>query len=320
MFVQHPRALSCWQVELLDLPLVPQALEVATRYADFAPLGRGGHADVWSCFDVLLGRHVAYKVLRAEWASDPRQEQLLVREARILASLAHPAIPPVYDLGRDGQGRPFFTLPIVRGVGLDSLIRMWTNARRPVEPDVELQRRVALWLRAAEAVAWAHQQGWVHGDIKPANVLVAERDEVVLIDWGLASPAAVGEAVEASRADRIGSPGYVAPELLGPEPQAPSKRSDVYQLGAVLYELLTLAPLHEGLAAADLLRDSMRPAKLGPRQRSPWAGITPELEATCLRAIASDPAKRFANAGQFARALRDAHLDLLVLLDRDAAN
>jgi serine/threonine protein kinase len=303
-----------FEVDLLDLPLPRETTRGAARYGDFVPLGRGGKAEVWSCLDVVLGRRVAYKVLLPELAGNREEERLLLREARIMARLSHPAIPPVYDLGRDAQNRPYFTLQIAEGVGLEEILRQWANQPQAFPLEGDFERRLALGMRIVEAMAWAHQKGLAHGDLKPGNLLVAHRDAVVVLDWGLACHESEPRTPAVRGGLRHGSPGYLPPEMRCGAATLASKRSDVYQLGAILYELLTLEPF-ECRAGGSAIRFTTGPGRLrlddGFDSR-----VAASLERACQRALHADREERFANAGQFARALREAHLDLLANFER----
>jgi serine/threonine protein kinase len=165
-----------------------------TRYELVRELGRGGIGIVYEVRDRELERHVAMKVMDAEWRG----------EARVIAALEHPGIVPVHDAGVLPDGRSYYTMKLVRGMRLDA----WLAARHP------LTERLRLFVRICEPVAFAHANGVVHRDLKPENVMVGEFGAVLVMDWGVATIA--------------GTPGYMAPETTR------DARSDVYALGALL--------------------------------------------------------------------------------------
>ncbi len=198
-------------------------------------MGRGGTSEVRRVWDSLLGRSAAIK-----FPLFPTSSGLLERfhaEARVTATLAHPGVPPVYDLGELPDGRPYFLMAEVSGQSLDQ-----------AGPRLPLRRKVDVFARLCEPVAFAHQRGILHGDLKPANVMIGAFGEVQLVDWGSAS---VNE----------GTPAYLAPERARGAPA--SVATDVYSLGALLLELLTGIPPFAGLEEAEIL-DALRAGELPP--------------------------------------------------------
>jgi serine/threonine-protein kinase len=184
-------------------------------------LGQGGLGTVWRVEDRHLQLEVAAKVLHLHLAGDPDWRRRLDREARLLASLAHPGIPAVHDLNLTVDGVPFYTMGIVVG-------EVWATAAR----GGALRRRVGLLAEVADAVGWAHAQGVIHRDLSPYNVIVAADGRARVIDWGLARRDG-GEETPTWLSERAGTPGYTAPEVYQGRT---SPRSDVYALGALLGE------------------------------------------------------------------------------------
>ncbi len=279
------------------LPDATAVLEVAepARYARGPLLGIGGMARVVAATDLRLGREVALKEVAA---GAPAAR--LVREARIAAQLEHPGIVPVYDAGTSADGRVWYAMRLVRGrTFADALAARATLAER-----VTLLRS---FLQACEAVAFAHDAGIVHRDLKPANVLIGEHGETQVADWGVARPSARAEAdgvwddvlphgAQATVAGAVvGTPAYMSPEQARGQPADP--RSDVYGLGAMLYELLTGRPPFAG-SAVEVLEAVRRGAIAPVRERAPDA--PPELAAIAERALAADPQDRYESARQLA--------------------
>jgi serine/threonine protein kinase len=191
-----------------------------TRYDLVRELGRGGMGIVYEVFDRELARAVAMKVVEHEWSA----------EARVIAALEHPGIVPVHDLGTLPDGRLYTTMKLVRGVRLDE----WTEGRA-------LTEKLRLFARVCEPVAFAHANGVVHRDLKPENVMVGEFGAVLVMDWGVARTSAEQDGVV------VGTPGYIAPEVLGGASADP--RADVFALGAVLSFLLRGEQVPRPLAA-----------------------------------------------------------------------
>jgi serine/threonine protein kinase len=240
---------------------------------------------VYLARDRELGREVALKVLRAPEPTAGERARIL-REARILASLEHPGIVPVHDLGVLPDGRVFYVMKHVRGERLDAFAR----GARPLPELLRVFRQVC------DAVAFAHASGVIHRDLKPQNVMLGAFGEVLVLDWGVAKargvaeptpPAAVASAArEGASGDTttgtvLGTPGYMAPEQLVGSALAVDERADLYGLGGILYFLLTgehpAAPPHER-----------------------WPELPPALRAICERARATDPHARYQSASDLA--------------------
>ena len=272
------------------------------RYQLGAELGRGGMGRVVEAFDVQLGRMVALKeILPSGGASIARR---FAREVQLTARLEHPSIVPVYDAGTTVDGRPFYVMRRVSGRPLDQVLASTSGLR-------DRLTLVPAVLAAIDAVAHAHRRGVIHRDLKPANILVGELGETVVIDWGLAKgltedddPALASLAprddVRTQYGAVFGTPGFMAPEQARGEPLGP--RGDVYALGATLYQLLAGAPPHTGPSATQVI------AQTGVRAVTPVdelaPGAPPELIAIVHKALAFDPAERYADAGALGEDLR----------------
>jgi serine/threonine protein kinase len=209
------------------------------RYELREEIGRGGMGVVYRAHDRELQRDVALKVLRAGAdASDLARR--LHREARVLASLEHPGMVPVHDVGVLAEGPAFYVMKLVRGRRLDE----WA-AGSPT-----LSERLRAFDRICETVAFAHAHGVVHRDLKPGNVMLGAFGEVLVMDWGVAkvlseAPIPSGATVvdgETADGTVLGTPGYMAPEQAAGDSRAIDARTDVYALGALLHFLLAGAP------------------------------------------------------------------------------
>ena len=209
-----------------------------SRYEIGEQIGEGGMGAVYLAHDRELNRDVALKVLRAPIPTDDERMRIL-REARILASLEHPGIVPVHDVGALPDGRLFYVMKRVRGERLDDFAR--SGRSRP-----ELLR---VFLQVCDAVAFAHAAGVIHRDLKPQNIMLGAFGEVLVLDWGVAKsrvhvllPAEQGETLRTAdgpttvSGTAAGTPGYMAPEQLR---GAADERVDVFGLGGILFFLLT---------------------------------------------------------------------------------
>jgi serine/threonine-protein kinase len=292
---------------------VPQWREGYTLARLYA---RGGMGQVWVAHDQELGRDVALKELRPERADKPAVLARFLEEARITGRLEHPGVVPVYGLVRRPEGGPpFYTMRLVRGLTLADAIQAYHQKREAgaVRP-LDLRELLNAFVAVCNAVAYAHSRGVLHRDIKPQNVVLGDFGEVVVLDWGLAKHLGAkelpGDAVPApaastESADRtiqgqvLGTPGYMAPEQAEGRLDQLDERTDVYGLGAVLYEVLTGRAPFSGEDTPTVLRQVVLTLPTPPRQ---LVGVAPAaLEAVCLKALAKERERRYAGARELGR-------------------
>nr|HEX4318136.1 serine/threonine-protein kinase [Kofleriaceae bacterium] len=271
------------------------------RYEQLGEHARGGIGRVTRARDRRLGRTVAVKELIRR---DAIHEARFVREALITARLDHPGIVAVHEAGRWPSGEPYYVMKLVSGSTMHERL---AQARTPRERLALLPHVIAV----ADAVGYAHSEGVIHRDLKPANVVIGEFGETVVVDWGLAFdrmsvlPPLADDDHAATGI--VGTPAYMAPELVAGDSRGPDERGDVYAIGAIIYELLAGAPPYcadpsdPGATSATprsiLARACSGPPRLlatGPR----------ELVAIARTAMARDPAARYADARALAAALR----------------
>ena len=265
-------------------------LLLAGRYRLGPLIGRGGMAEVYEGEDVRLRRRVAIKLVPAAPAGEPALADRFLREAQAAASLSHPNIVNVYDGGEDG-GQRFIVMEYVEGESLQR--RLDAEGPLPVEEAIEVA------LQLAGALAYAHQQGVVHCDVNPRNVMLRSDRAVKLVDFGIARAAA---STSSLMTIPLGTVQYLAPEQV--EGQAPDAQTDVYALGLVIYAMLVgQPPFHDPnpwVAAVQRLK--VAPEPLGRRNPT----VPPETETVVMRAIDRDRARRYASATELATALRGA--------------
>jgi len=263
-------------------------------------LGVGGMGIVRLAEQVALGRKVAVKSLRPEQTSEAAKVSLL-REAWATASLEHPNVLPVYDMGLDADGRPLIVLRRIGGVDWGGLLGEPEEVKRRFGAEDLLEWNLGVLLQVCDAVRYAHSRGIVHRDLKPDNVMVGSFGEVYVLDWGLAVSVrddTSGRLQLASRVDGLsGTPCYMAPEMLPNASGGVTERTDVYLLGAILHEIATGAPPHEGPDMRAILRSILR-------SRPALEDVPPELAQICRRAMHPDPAERFEDVGQLRTALQ----------------
>jgi serine/threonine-protein kinase len=287
------------------------------RYEDLGAIGEGGMGEVRRVRDRIMGRALAMKLMAADLATTAGARSRFLAEARLTAGLTHPGIVPVHDCGVLPDGRLWFTMQEIRGRTLHAVIQSLHADGGDAGPAPEALRRVLdMHARVCEAVAYAHSKGVVHRDLKPDNVMIGEFGEVLVLDWGIARaahPQLAPEPGEASdvaallgpesrtRAGGIlGTPRYMAPEQALGDRTRIGPRTDVYGLGAILYEILSGHPPYAGPHVwADVVAGP--PPLLQTRCRGP---VPPDLVALCERAMARDPADRPADARVLAEEMR----------------
>lgn len=250
-------------------------------------IGEGGCGAVYKAIDEQSGEWVAIKrPRRGAFQSDVERERFL-REARTASRLRHPNVCPVYEVGEDRE-RMFIVLKYIAGKTLHY------RPHRRVAPE----KAAELAAKIARAVQHAHERGIVHRDIKPSNVMIdAASGEPVLMDFGLAKELIGGGIKLTHTGDIAGTPAYMSPEQARGQIREIGPASDVYSLGAVLYELLTGRPPFEGRAAVVLVKV---PTEEPPAIRKLVPGIHPDLETICRKAMSKAPADRYATAAELA--------------------
>jgi WD40 repeat protein/tRNA A-37 threonylcarbamoyl transferase component Bud32 len=267
-------------------PAVIAGVQRLGRYELRAAVGRGSFATVYRAWDPELRREVALKVPRAELLADPEWRERVLREGRSAARLRHPAIVTLHEAGVAGD-TPYLVYDFITGPTL-------ADALRQAGPTPQ---QAAGWvMRLAEALDYAHRCGVIHRDVKPANVMLDGDGQPLLADFGLARATEAG-ATLTREGDVLGTPAYMPPEQAAGRNRAVDGRSDVYSLGAVLYELLGGRPPFQG-TASDVLRQVLHDDPPPPRKLRP--GVPLDLETICLKAMAREPAGRYQTAAELA--------------------
>ena len=294
-----------------DAPAAPSPVPLAPDYTITRELGRGGMGVVFEARQETLERPVALKMLLPEHEGQESYEERFANEARLTGRLEHPNIVAVYDLGRTDEHRLFLGMKLVRGSSFATLLK-----NEPPDNSERLRRALEVLIAVTDAVGFAHARGILHRDLKPENVMVGEFGEVQLMDWGLAvDQSEPGEWV------RAGTPAYMSPEQADGSQKELGTWSDVYLLGAILYEILAGSPPHKGNTVLDVLKAASAGVVQRPSERAPTRAIPSDLEALALAALERDPKRRTQTAAEVKAGLRAhlAHAEALAVVDRARA-
>ena len=274
-------------------PLAPLREALQGRYAFERELGRGGMATVYLAQDLRHDRPVALKVLHPELAASLGDDRFQ-REIKLAARLQHPHILTVYDSG-ESEGRYWFTMPYVEGESLRDRLRR--------ERQLPLEDALRIVQQAAQALQYAHDHGVVHRDIKPENLLLTRDGNTLVADFGIAralsSGAAESRLTETGLA--VGTPAYMSPEQAAGD-RGVDARTDMYSLGAVLYEMLAGEPPYTGATTQALI--VKRLTEPAPSVRAVRSSVPESVDQAMRKALAAVPADRFSTMSQFAQGLQ----------------
>jgi serine/threonine protein kinase len=272
------------------------------------PHAAGGLGEVFIAHDHELNREVALKAVWDRHADDPFSRRRFFLEAQVTGALKHPGIVPIYSLGLDGDGRPYYAMQFVRAETLKHAITRYHvpdgASQAPGRRALALRQLLGRFVAVCNTIAYAHSRGVIHRDLKPANVMLGPYGETLVVDWGLAKstergraddgngegphhPAASDDSSETRAGTRLGTPQYMSPEQAAGRLDHLGPASDIDGLGATLYHLLTGRPPFSGQDVESVLEGVQRGAFPPPRQVEPT--VPRALGAVCLKAMAVRP-------------------------------
>jgi serine/threonine protein kinase len=260
----------------------------------FAELARGGMGRIHPATDRNLLRHVALKRLDKDLARQAFYRDGFIAEGQITGQLEHPNIVPVHELAIDPSGVPYFTMKLVQGV---SFHRWLHDSSRPLGSTERLEEGLEIFVKVCDAVSYAHHRGVIHRDLKPENIMVASFGQVYLMDWGLArltkTRPASGSSSQMEAPGPVGTPGYMAPEQARGNPAEMDERSDVFGLGAVLYEIVSgKTPFGDHADAEATILQTQAGAVVPIDQATASIGVSKRLRDIVARSTAPRPADR----------------------------
>jgi PAS domain S-box-containing protein len=289
----------------------------AERYQVGQEISQGGIGTIFSAYDRILGREIAIKLLQNRFRDDPKAKRRFLNEAKIIAKLQHPGITPIYEVLKGSSDHWFISMPLVRGTTLGKLLAV---RQTPAE---DLPRYLKVFEKVCQAMAYAHEKGVIHRDLKPNNIMIGPFGEVFVMDWGIAkvlgeSGAAECLQLEPRAADKdslapketdpgtrfgsvLGSPGFLAPEQARGEIVRVDKRSDVFGLGAILCVILTGKGPYQGKDSSETLRQAEKADTGEAFLGIDASGFDQELITLVKNCLRAEPEDRPKNAGEVAQ-------------------
>jgi len=302
LIADHPHLAPQLEQALAGLDFIRQAAgpewKVPTQLGDYRILrevGQGGMGVVYEAEQISLRRRVALKVLRFGAVADEMAMQRFQREAETVAHLHHTNIAPIYSVGSE-EGVRYYAMQFIDGCDLAERSRRALEEERPIPP-----RDLADWgLQAAEALAHAHQRGVIHRDIKPSNLILDAEGRIWLTDFGLARR--VDDVALSVAGSLLGTPRYMSPEQARASKDPVDHRTDIYSLGATLYELATGRPIFDAVTPHEVISQILNMEPQAPRQVAPE--VPRDLETIILKCLSKEAGHRYATAQDLADDLR----------------
>ena len=264
----------------VELSLIEQSQTIpksstSERYEISRQLAKGGMGEVYLALDRQLHRHVALKVMTPKVAEDSDLTQRFTQEAMVLGRLDHPHIVPIHDLGVDSLGRNYYAMKFVRGTTLKEVLQGLRRGQSSIVERYPLARLLDVYSKVCDAAAYAHSKGIIHRDLKPANVMIGEFGEVMVMDWGISKILGQPEkkitnynSVNSNSGTQygtvMGTPSFMAPEQAEGRLEEINERTDIYSLGAILYNILTLHPPIKGSSTDPKVMEKIKSGSIVP--------------------------------------------------------
>lgn len=338
-FIQDPYATIYTSSSITQTPKTTHSTS-RERFQNEQKHKEGGLGVVYRAEDIELKRTVALKQIKPARDHDPDKRARFIREAEITGGLEHPGIVPIYSLGADEEGRPFYAMRFIQGKSLSDAIREFHNKdganktpsskkRSPAERILEFRKLLTRFIGVCQALAYAHSKNILHRDLKPDNIMLGEFGETLVVDWGLAKRLQEQERASSTSSttqtpgdDGLSNDGAVmgTPHFMSPEQAAGAAQltaaSDVYSLGATLYAILTGKPPFQG-DPLKIIEQVKQGAFTPPRHEN--STTSKPLNAICLKAMATRPEDRYPNAAILAEELEKHLADEPVIAYQETA-
>jgi serine/threonine-protein kinase len=262
-------------------------------YKVISSIGRGGMGEVFLAYDPTCGRRLALKKIREDFSEHTAVEKRFLREARITSQLAHPAIIPIYTLHQEAKNN-YYTMPYLEGETLKQLLRRARaeekRGGKPHDPSFTISALIRHFTAICQAIAYAHSKKVLHRDLKPENIIVGKFGQVIILDWGLATLWEPGKEKEKGE-KVVGTIAYMPPETVFGAKDSP--QSDIYALGVILYQLLTLKmPFARG-SIKEYKKNHQKEVLHDPAEVAPWREVPRVLSQIVMKSLDPDPEKRY---------------------------
>ena len=298
---------------------LPELPKMIGPYEILQSLGRGGMGEVFLAKDPSCGRGVALKRIRPELSANPTMQSRFLREAQVASALTHPSIIPIFDIAMDGP-EIYYTMPFVEGETLRQILRKTREQEKNGEPLHSIGRSIPslarIFLQICEAVAYTHSKGILHRDLKPENIIVGKYGEVMILDWGIADfierlkdeerlfVQSAPQCADLTRPGKIaGTLAYMPPERL--KDKASSIQTDLYALGVILYQLLTLQLPFQRKTIASFRKTADTESLTDPVEMAPYRDIPHQLSALCKKSLSREVKDRHKNVEELIAELKN---------------
>jgi len=296
----------------------------AQRYSVVKKINEGGMKAIWEVDDHRTARKVAMALIQESKIASEKDIDAFLYEARLTSNLQHPNIIPIYDIALDENGNPYFTMKALKGQTLGEILKKLRQGHAGYRKQYSRPTLLSIFLKVCNAISYAHSKGVIHLDLKPSNIIVGDYGDVHVLDWGLSTLVTHlneydGEPISWQSIDEValengqtltrylenssknrenrnvvgGTPGYMAPEQAQGSPSDIDFQTDVYMLGALLYEILTYHCPIVGKTVKDVLQKTLRGEVPAPGERAPENRIPTALSAIAMKAMATDPTDRY---------------------------
>lgn len=280
-----------------DVEIAREGIPVPPHLQLHPELGRGGMGRIHPATDRNLLRHVALKRLDLELSRVPMYREGFIAEAQMTGQLEHPNIVPVHELAISDASVPYFTMKLVQGIGFD---RWLNDATHPPGSTERMEQGLEIFLKVCDAVAYAHHRGVIHRDLKPENIIVADFGQVYVMDWGLArltkTVPASGQNSQMYAEGAVGTPQYMAPEQARGNPNEMDERSDVFGLGAILYEIVSGVTPYGDESDPELIIERARQGAVFPIEQAVFGlGVSRRICNIVAKAVAPVPSDRYSS-------------------------